>query len=156
MPDHRPPPSYTLRHAAEDDIPRLVAFTLQEARESEGYEANEAAVRRGVEGAFGERPFATYWVAECGGEPVASISVVKEWSNFRGGHYWWIQSVFIVPEHRGTGLIAQLIDHVTSAARAGGALDLRLYAHASNDRALRAYRRCGFTTAPYELMTRRL
>jgi GNAT superfamily N-acetyltransferase len=81
---------------------------------------------------------------------------VREWSNFRGGEYWWIQSVFIVPEHRGTGLIKLLIDHVASVAQAGGALDLRLYAHSSNERALHAYRRSGFTTAPYVLMTKRL
>jgi GNAT superfamily N-acetyltransferase len=95
--------SYTIREATAADIDSLVAFTLQEAREAEGYEANEAAVRCGVEGGFGERPLATYWVAECDGQTAGSVSVVREWSNFRGGEYWWIQSVFIVPEHRGTG-----------------------------------------------------
>jgi len=149
-------PPYTVRDATAADIDTLVAFTLQEAREAESYEANEAAVRRGVEGAFGERPFAMYWMAECERQPVGSVSVVKEWSNFRGGQYWWIQSVFIIPEHRGTGLIQLLVDHVTSVARAAGALDLRLYAHGSNERALHAYRRCGFMPAPYVLMTKRL
>lgn len=77
-----------------------------------------------------------YWVAECDGQTIASVSIVKEWSNFRGGHYWWIQSVFIIPEHRGTGLIHLLIDRVTSVAQAACALDLRLYAHSSNERGL--------------------
>ena len=148
--------AWTIRDAAVADIPTLVSFTLREAREAEGYEADETAVRRGVEGGFGARPFATYWIAEWEGQPAGSISVVREWSNFRGGHYWWIQSVFIVPEHRGRGLIERLIDHVTSAAQAAGALDLRLYAHAANDRALSAYRRLGFATAQYVLMTKRL
>ena len=146
--------SYTIRDAVTADIPVLVAFTLQEAREAEGHAADASAVRRGVEGAFREPPFAAYWVAESDGQVVGSISVVREWSNFRGGQYWWIQSVFIAPAHRSRGLIEQLLDHVTSVARTEGALDLRLYAHASNARALRVYERCGFTTAPYVLMTR--
>lgn len=146
--------SYHIRAATAVDAEILVSFTLREAREAERYEANEAEVRRGVAGGLGESPFAQYWVAESQGEVVGSISVVKEWSNFRGGMYWWIQSLFIVPAHRGAGLVELLLDHVGEAARAGGALDLRLYAHASNDRALRAYRRCGFSPAPYVVLTR--
>jgi GNAT superfamily N-acetyltransferase len=81
---------------------------------------------------------------------------VQEWSNFRGGHYWWVQSVFVAPDHRGTGVIQLLIDHVASVAQRSGALDLRLYAHASNERALRAYRRCGFEATPYVMMAKSL
>lgn len=148
--------SYTIRGATARDIDTLVAFTKQEAAEAEGLELDEAAVRRGVSGGFGDQPLATYWVAECDGGIVGNVSVVKEWSNFRGGHYWWIQSLFILPEHRGRGLIELLIDHVGRVAQAAGALDLRLYAHSSNDRALRAYIRCGFVGAPAVIMTKRL
>ncbi len=147
--------SYTIREAVSTDIETLVAFTVQEARDAEGLELDVPAVRRGVGGAFGDPPLAAYWVAETpDGHVVASTSVVTEWSNFRGGHYWWIQSLFVMPEHRGSGLVERLLDHLTSAADASGALDLRLYARDSNERALRAYRRCGFTTASYIIMTR--
>lgn len=149
------PPVYTIRDAVSADISTLIAFTLQEAFEAEGVERDPAAVTRGVQGAFRDPPLATYWVAETrGGAVVASTSVVTEWSDFQGGHYWWIQSLFIVPEHRGRGLVELLIDHVANAAAAAGAMDLRLYAHTSNERALRVYRRCGFTAAPYVIMTR--
>jgi GNAT superfamily N-acetyltransferase len=148
-------PGYIVRAAAVADLDTLVAFTVQEAREAEGLEVDETAVRRGVAAAFADQPPAAYWIAERGGQAAASISVVREWSNFRGGYYWWIQSVFILPQHRATGLIDLLIDHVAGVARAEGALDLRLYAHTANERALQAYRRCGFTAAPYVLMTRR-
>jgi ribosomal protein S18 acetylase RimI-like enzyme len=139
------------------DIDTLVAFTLQEAREAEGAEKDAAAVGRGVRAAFDDPPVATYWVAEIpDGSVVASISINTEWSDFHGGYYWWIQSLFIVPEHRGAGLVELLLDHVAKAAEASDALDLRLYAHESNQRALRVYYRCGFTAAPYIIMTRRL
>lgn len=145
--------AYTIRKALRSDIDTLVRFTLQEAYEAEGVERDETAVTRGVEGAFRDPPLATYWMAEASGQGVVgSTSVVTEWSDFQGGHYWWIQSLFIVPEHRGGGLVDLLIDRLARAASAAGALELRLYAHSSNERALRAYRRCGFTIAPYVIM----
>lgn len=151
------PPPYSIRLATRDDIDTLVAFTLQEALDAERTHSTEAAVRRGVEAAFAIPPRATYWVAESIDHVVvASTSIVTEWSDFHGGDYWWVQSVFVTPEHRGGGLVDLLLDHLAALARAAGALDLRLYAHESNDRALRAYRRCGFTVAPYVIMARRL
>jgi ribosomal protein S18 acetylase RimI-like enzyme len=147
---------YKIRDADSSDLDSIVEFTVREAREAEGLDVSRTAAERGVAAALGDRTLATYWLAECDGAVVASVSVVKEWSNFRGGHYWWIQSLFIVPEHRGTGLVERLLDHVLEAARTDGALDVRLYAHSANERALSAYRRYGFTTAPYVMLTRRL
>ena len=150
------PSNYILRDATPSDIDSIVGFTVREALEAEGLDVDTTAVRRGVSAAFGDQPVARYFVAENAGQVVASISVVMEWSNFRGGNYWWIQSLFIVPEHRGTGLVHLLLDHIARVAQAAGALDLRLYAHSANERATQAYRRCGFTTAPYIMMTRPL
>jgi GNAT superfamily N-acetyltransferase len=150
-------PGYTIREANPADIDTLVRFTLHEAREAEGAETDAEAVRRGVQAGLERPPLATYWVAESAdGRVVANSSVVTEWSNFHGGYYWWIQSLFIVPEHRGRGLVDLLLEHMARAARAAGALDLRLYAHNSNERALQAYRRCGFKAAHYTIMKRTL
>jgi GNAT superfamily N-acetyltransferase len=147
----------SIRPARRADIETLVAFTVQEAREAERLMADIADVRRGVEAAFANPPRATYWVVEDATSTViASCSVVTEWSDFHGGEYWWIQSIFITEHNRGTGLLERLIDHLDTAAVAAGALDLRLYAHASNERALRAYRRCGFVEARYVILTRQL
>jgi ribosomal protein S18 acetylase RimI-like enzyme len=150
-------PDYTIREANRADIDALVSFTVQEAREAEDARISVDDVRRGVESGIRNPQLAAYWVAESAdGRVVASTSVVSEWSNFHGGYYWWIQSLFIVPEHRGRGLVELLLEHMVNAARAAGALDLRLYAHKSNQRALQAYRRCGFKTAPYITMTKAL
>jgi ribosomal protein S18 acetylase RimI-like enzyme len=150
-------PLYTIREGVSGDVDALVAFTLQEAREAENIELDVSAVRRGVLMALEDSRLATYWVAETpDGRIVANTSVVTEWSNFHGGHYWWIQSLFVVREHRGGKLVEVLLDHLAKVAEASGALDVRLYAHKLNERALRAYRRYGFTEAPYIIMTRRL
>jgi ribosomal protein S18 acetylase RimI-like enzyme len=146
---------YSLRRANRRDIDTIVAFTRLEAREAEGLELDAVAVARGVHAAFDDPSLARYWVAEApNGEIAASTSIVTEWSNFRGGTYWWIQSLFVAPEHRGRGLVDRLLDHLASEADAAGALDLRLYAHESNRRALRVYERCGFARAPYVIMRR--
>lgn len=148
---------FTIRRAGLEDLETLVGFTLREARETEGEELDPGRVQRGVRAAFEDDPPSTYWVAESeAGRVVGSISVVTEWSNFRGGSYWWIQSLYVVPEHRGTGLVDRLLDFVAGKAREADALDLRLYVLESNPRAIAAYRRIGFESAPYTIMKRDL
>jgi GNAT superfamily N-acetyltransferase len=145
---------YNIRLATEADIDTLVAFTIRQAHEAEGATLTIEEVTAGVRGGFASPPASTYWVAEdAEGTIVANTSVVKEWSDFHGGYYWWIQSVFVVPEQRGSGLLEQLIAFLAGAARTAGALQLRLYVHRSNERATRAYRRCGFVEVPYVIMT---
>ena len=146
-----------IRAATAADLAVLVDFTLQEARDAEGVSLDPTAVGRGVARALEDPALARYWIAEDpDGRIVASTSITAEWSNFHGGHYWWVQSLFVVPEHRGAGLVDQVLDHLALTAREDGALDLRLYAHQDNTRALRVYARCGFTVAPYRMMRRRL
>ena len=146
---------YRIRSATPQDVEDLVGFTLREAQDAEGVSLDPSAVRRGVALAVHDAALARYWVAEDpDGVLVASASVTTEWSNFHGGHYWWVQSLFVETAHRGRGLVEQLLDHLARTAAADGALDLRLYAHEANARARRVYERCGFTPAPYILMRR--
>lgn len=148
---------YRIRAATREDADLLVAFTIREALDAEGVMLNADGVARGVASALGDPSLARYWVAESpDGRVVASVSVTTEWSNFYGGHYWWVQSLFVGAEHRGRGLVDRLLDHLARTAADAGALDLRLYAHEGNARARHVYDRCGFTRAPYVLMRRRL
>jgi ribosomal protein S18 acetylase RimI-like enzyme len=148
---------YAMRRAELADLDTIVAFTVAEARDAEGADKDVAAIERGVRMALEDPSLASYWLVEASGAGVVgSTSVVTEWSNFHGGHYWWVQSLYIVPEHRGRGLARLLLEMLAEEARAAGAVDFRLYAHNSNRRALEAYRRCGFDTAPYTIMTRAL
>lgn len=149
--------NYRIRPALPTDSDSIVAFTIAEAHEAEGEELEVVSVKRGVCAAFRERPPARYWVAESPtGELVASTSIFAEWSNFRGGWYWWVQSMFVAPEHRGSGLVDQLLERLAYEAKLAGALELRLYAHRDNTRALSAYRRSGFRESPYVSMSRPL
>jgi len=144
---------YGIRRAGLGDLEQLVKFTLSEAEEAEGRCQNMDSARRGILAALEDESVAVYWVVESPPAGiVGNISVVKEWSNWSAGYFWWIQSLYIKPEHRGRGLLEKLIQIVKESARESGALELRLYVHHDNSRAIKAYERCGFRAADYRLM----
>ena len=144
---------YVIRSATASDINTIITFTVREAQESQGSEVDLIAVERGVSSAFTRHPRSQYWIMEnADGSAVAHTSIIKEWSDFCGKDYWWIQSFYIAPEHRGRGLADQLINHLSAAAISADALELRLYVHGDNQRAIRAYQRCGFSASPYLMM----
>jgi RimJ/RimL family protein N-acetyltransferase len=146
--------TFSVRPATIQDLNTLVSFTLTEAVEAEGVNFSEQTVRRGISAALQAPAIACYWVMENhDGVVVGSISVVREWSDWRAGYYWWIQSMFIRSDYRGQGLMRQLIATVVDAAANENALELRLYVHEDNHRAMRAYRRADFIDSPYRIMT---
>ncbi len=148
---------YRVRRASASDLETLVSFTLQEAREAEGRQLNQESVRRGVGKGLQDPETACYWVLEeAGGRVVGSISAVREWSDWNGAYYWWVQSLFIRPRYRGSDLLPLLLDAVAETARDAGALDLRLLVHSGNQRAVGAYLREGFRKLDYEVMSRPL
>ena len=147
--------NYVIRRAQAKDLDSLVSFTVAEAREAEGAELDPSIVRRGVEAGLSNRAIAMYWVVESDqGEIVARTSALREWSDWHAQYYWWVQSMYVVPDHRGRGLVEMLIGTVSAEARNRGAADLRLYVHEQNSRAIRAYRRCGFSGLPYRIMSK--
>ncbi len=146
---------YRVRPATPSDLDLLTRFTHEEAREAEGRALDRETVRRGVREGLDGR--ARYWVLETGaGEPVGSASAVREWSDWKASHYWWVQSMYIDPGHRGRGLAGRLLEEIAREARLDGAPDLRLYVHGGNQAARAAYRRGGFEESPYRIMIRRL
>jgi len=145
-----------VRRAEAADIPTIVRFVQEEAIEAEGRPLDPPRVDRGVRSAF-ERPgLASYWVLLAGGSIVGSASVVGEWSDWQAGTYWWLQSVYFLPEWRGQGLARILLRQIEEEARACRVLECRLYVHEANGRAIRAYGKAGFAVGPYRMLSKRL
>lgn len=145
--------TYFVRRAKSADLEKLISFTVLEAKEAEGIDLSPGNVRRSVLAALENDSLGKYWVlARDNDEIIGNVSVIREWSNWNNGYYWWIQSLFIQLDFRGLGLMQMLIDTVKEEARKGGGLELRLYAHSTNKRAIKAYRKSGFSESDYHIM----
>jgi ribosomal protein S18 acetylase RimI-like enzyme len=144
---------YVVRRANIGDLEQLVEFTLAEAMDAEGAGKDRERARKGIRAALEDESVAMYWVVQSKTNgTLANISVTKEWSNWHAGYYWWIQSMYIKPEHRGRGLVAMLFQTVKESARQSKALDLRLCVHKDNSRAIKAYLKSGFAYSDYRIM----
>jgi ribosomal protein S18 acetylase RimI-like enzyme len=141
-----------VRRAEPADAERLVAFNCAMALETESKALDEATVRAGVRGLL-ERPEAGFYlVAECGDGVAGSLMVTPEWSDWRGGWFWWVQSVYVDPAHRRRGVYRALYDHVRAQARAAPDVrGLRLYVERGNEGARAAYGRLGMAETSYRL-----
>jgi ribosomal protein S18 acetylase RimI-like enzyme len=145
--------NYVVRRADLGDLGQLVEFTISEAREAEGVSKEPEKAREGIRAALEDESFALYWVVQSeDNEILGNVSVIKEWSNWSAGYFWWIQSMFIKPEYRGRGLLEMLIQTVRESARQSNALEVRLYVHKDNARAIKAYKKTGFVDSDYRIM----
>ena len=143
---------FSVRRAEPADLTSLTSFTVREAREAEDRALERERVQEGIRRALEDDSIARYWVVVKGDSVVGSLSVVREWSDWKAGFYWWLQSVFILPEYRGRGLMTRLVDTVLEAARQEAVPEIRLYVHSNNQRAVRAYRKSGFSDTSYRIM----
>ena len=149
--------AFDIRRARSADLESLVSFAVVEAKEAEGITKDSERVRQGITTALHDESVAMYWVLEKNNTGViGSVSIVKEWSDWNSGYYWWIQNMYILPEFRGKGLMERLIQALKDTAQEEGALELRLYVHKNNAQAISAYQKVGFFDSDYRIMTMNL
>src|SRR5215218_2912868 len=101
-----------LRRATHADLDTVVEFNRRLAHESEGVTLDPEALRRGVAAAIADPLKGPYFLAEIGGEVVGQLQITTEWSDWRNGWMWWIQSVYVREDHRRTGVFRALYEHV--------------------------------------------
>src|SRR5215203_6181686 len=106
-----------IRIAKREDAGSLVDFNQAMALETEGKHLDGDLLRTGVEAVFEDDRRGFYVVAEDGGKIVGGLMVTYEWSDWRSAWFWWIQSVYILPEARGQRIYSQLYDYVKSKAK---------------------------------------
>ena len=146
------PSTVAVRLARAADAAKIVEFNLGLARETEERALPPDVLGRGVDKALADPARGSYFVAEVGGEVAACLLITTEWSDWRDGWFWWIQSVYVAPEHRGVGVYTALHEHVRARARAAvDVVGLRLYVEKQNLRAQRTYRKLGMEETYYLL-----
>jgi GNAT superfamily N-acetyltransferase len=140
--------AYTLamnyRAGRPDDLEAIVGFQIAMAKETEDLELDEETARRGVSQVFRDASLGSYYVAEEEGRVVGSLLITFEWSDWRAGTVWWIQSVYVAPSLRGSGVYRGLYEHVRDLARNDpGVRGIRLYVDRRNSVAQNVYARLG-------------
>lgn len=142
-----------IRDAVPADVSTIAAGNAQMAHETEGLALDAGTLEAGVRAVFEDPNRARYWVAEVDGMVVGQLMLTWEWSDWRNGSMWWIQSVYVHADYRRQGVFTALYRHLEQLARIDtGCCGIRLYVEGDNERAQTTYRSLGMTTTGYRIM----
>lgn len=145
----------TVRQATLADIPVIVEFNCCLADETEGIRLDRDAVTRGVTAVLADANKGIYFVAEANGTVIATTEITYEWSDWRNGWFWWIQSVYVRAEARRQGVFRALYHHIHRAAcQDSQVIGLRLYVEHQNHRAQQTYESLSMKPAGYRVYER--
>jgi len=141
-----------VRQAKLSDAPFIIKANASLALETEGRRLDHKHLSAGVKALLSEASKGTYFIAEVGGQIVGQLLITREWSDWRNGHFWWIQSVYVLEKFRGAGVFRALFEHVHTLAKAQpDVCGLRLYMEAHNIRARQAYEKLGLKQTDYQI-----
>ena len=145
--------SLTIRRATPADVPVLADFNIAIAWETEHKRLDPAVLTAGIRAVFDDPARGFYTVAERNGEVVGQMMVTFEWSDWRNGWFWWVQSVYVREDARRGGVFRALYESVQGQAAADpGVIGLRLYFETDNNRAEATYRSLGMRGTTYGVM----
>ena len=140
------------RVAVAGDAATLAGFNRAMALETEAKTLPAEKLLPGVEAVLRDPLHGFYVVADTGRDIAGALLVTYEWSDWRNGRLWWIQSVYVRPAHRRRGIYRMLHEFVRARARAAGdVVGLRLYVERENAAAQHTYAALGMTETPYRI-----
>jgi ribosomal protein S18 acetylase RimI-like enzyme len=141
-----------VRPATLEDIEFLVRGNAQLALETEDIRLDVERLRKGIQAMFEDPARGFYLIAEVAGTPAGQMMITYEWSDWRNGVFWWIQSVYTIAERRRRGVFRALYTQAEALARQTGSVcGLRLYVENQNQRAQATYRSLGMQETSYRM-----
>jgi ribosomal protein S18 acetylase RimI-like enzyme len=141
-----------IREAIRQDVPTLAQFSLQIALETEDKQLDEEVLACAVNAVFDDSKRGFYLVAEVEDKIVGSLMVTTEWSEWRNGDFWWIQSVHVEPEFRRRGIFKALYTEAKQRAKnTEKVCGCRLYVERDNTAAQATYAQLGFVETNYKV-----
>jgi ribosomal protein S18 acetylase RimI-like enzyme len=142
----------SIRKAASEDIETLVNFNISMAKETENINLDESTVHSGVKYLIENPDYGFYLIAENKDGIAGSLMITKEWSDWRDGFFWWIQSVYVKPEFRRKGVYKSLYNFVKELSHKDiKCRGYRLYVEKNNKKAISAYQNLGMEETYYKL-----
>jgi RimJ/RimL family protein N-acetyltransferase len=141
-----------IRKSEPADIAVIAEFQQQLALETENYHLDISIVKNGIKAMFDDRSLGMYFIAERNGEIVGCHSITYEWSDWRNGMVWWIQSVYVVKSQRKHGIFKAMFDNLKEFVQKDpGIVGLRLYVDKTNLRAQEVYQKMGMNGEHYSV-----
>jgi ribosomal protein S18 acetylase RimI-like enzyme len=142
-----------IRDAAPTDAGTIADFNNRLAEETEALTLALDLIGPGVAALLADPSKGRYWVAESGDQIIGQIGISFEWSDWRNGMLWWIQSVYVHKDYRRQGVYSSLYRHVESLARNDpDVIGVRLYVDKDNERAQETYAKLGMKKTNYQIM----
>lgn len=139
-----------IRIAESEDAASLVEFNQAMALETEGKQLAFDVLRNGVAAVFLDQSKGFYVVAESENKIIGGLMITFEWSDWRNRWFWWIQSVYILPEFRGKSVYRKLYEFVKGkASERGDVCGFRLYVERENTNAQAVYEKLGMNSSHY-------
>lgn len=143
-----------IRPARQDDVDIIVSYNAAMALETERRRLDLETLRKGTLAFLGSPGYGFYIVAELPEDksckPVGQLMITYEWSDWRNGVFWWIQSVYVTPDRRGRGVFRAMHDHILAKAKSDPRVcGIRLYVERNNLKAQTVYQRVGLTPSVY-------
>jgi ribosomal protein S18 acetylase RimI-like enzyme len=141
-----------IRRATLDDAQTIAAHNAAMAQETENVLLDAERVRLGVDAVLRDPAKGFYTVAALNGVVIGQLMITFEWSDWRNGTFWWIQSVYVQPEYRRLGVYRRLYQHVLGEAEARpDVCGIRLYVSKENSAARQVYERLAMHAAHYDM-----
>lgn len=141
-----------IRKADLKDAEVITRFNQLMAWETEQKELNSEVLTKGVLAVLHDKSRGLYYLVEENGVVIGQLMITYEWSDWRNGMFWWIQSVYVEKNSRGKGIYRALHQHVLQLAKKEPHVcGLRLYVDHNNIRAKQTYEKLGMQKTVYEL-----
>ncbi len=141
-----------VRLASSDDLFDIVHFNISMALETEDIALNNEEITQGVQAVFDDSHLGRYCVATINNQIVGSLLLTTEWSDWHNKYYWWIQSVYVNPQYRRSGVYKTLYEFVCNSAKEhGDVYAIRLYVDVNNKIAQQVYNNLGMHKSNYDM-----
>ena len=141
-----------VRKATIKDIQSIARFNQAMSLETESKSLSSDLIISGVTYLVEHPEAGFYLVAETQGQLSGCLGITFEWSDWRNGLFWWIQSVFVEPDFRRQSVFTSMYEHVTDLAKQDNACGLRLYVEKENTQAQATYKKLDMIETHYRLM----
>ena len=143
------PSEINIREANKGDLAILVQNNQALAEETEALLLDKDVLREGIKQAL-KRKECHYFVAVIGEKVVGQTMITYEWSDWRNGIIWWIQSVYVLSAHRKQGIFRVLFKHIENLAKVNPQVKaLRLYVMHNNNAGQDTYKSLGMNDSGY-------